>query len=802
MPVPPPLAVEDLFHPCGVDDLKVMSSEGLTPFDGVIGQERAVQALEFAIGVAVDGHNVFILGPPGTGRRTFARRAFSEAASKAVAPFDWCYVNNFDDPHCPKALALPAGTAKIFAAEMSQFIEEVQATLSTAFDNEDYRLRHQTIMDQFRQEQTQSLEAVHKEAKQRDIRIMQSPSGMIFAPIRDGEAIGPEEFEKLPEEQQEKIKADVEEITKMLQKAMESTPQRLRKMREQTTELDNQIIALTVDSLIADLISSYESQPKVLEFLESLKLDLIKNSALILASEEQSGPFMPTTPEELTTRRYAVNVVVNADPGGSAPVVFEERPTYAHLIGRVEHRAQMGILSTDFSLIRGGALHRANGGYLIIDAQRILMEPFAWDALKQALKSKCIKIESIEQSFALSSTVALEPEPIPLEVKIALVGDRRLYFLLQQLDPEFTDLFKIAADFDDRMERSVDTQKDMARIMAAIVRQNSLLPISRDGMYRVIEESARDSGHHAKLSTEIRRTEDILREGHYWAERNHHTEISADDIEAAIQSREFRHGRIRERVYEEIKDGNILIDTTGSKAGQINALAVHQLGDYSFGRPSRISARVSLGTGKVIDIERESDLGGSFHSKGILILAGYIAANYGLNQPLSLSATIAFEQSYGGVDGDSASSAELYALLSAIANIPIAQSFAVTGSVNQFGEVQAIGGVNEKIEGFFDVCNASGLTGEQGVLIPTANVKNLMLRRRVIDAVSSDNFRIIAVSTIDEGLSILTGLPAGVANANGDFPSGTLNHLILSALECFALRRREYAKSGKDEDKS
>lgn len=785
------LPVTELFHACDDDAIAAASSKDIETIDGVIGQERAVQAVNFAVAIDGDGHNVFVLGPPGTGRRTFVRRALTEAAANRATPSDWCYVNNFDEPQCPTALELPAGMGKHFAAHMEEFIDEVHTNLSTAFDGEDYRTRHQAIEGEFQEQQAKALEDVHREARERSIRIMQTPSGVIFAPIRNGEALGPDEFEKLPEDEQQRIKGDVEEIGKKLQKAMEGTPKRVRRMREQIAELDDQVTSFSVGSLVEDLVAAYKEFPQVVAFLQAVEQDLIKNSALLRGDGDKQMPFMQMMPENATKRRYAVNVIVSREPDSAAPVVIEEHLAYAHLVGRVEHRAQMGALTTDFTLIRAGALHRANGGYLVLDARRLLIEPYAWEGLKQALKAHSIKIESIAEAFALSSTVSLEPQPIPLKVKVALIGDRRLYFLLQSLDPEFSDLFKVAADFDDRMDRTADSQRDFARMMASIVERNSLLPLARGAMYRVIEESVRDAGDREKLSTEIRRTEDLLREAHYWAGQNGRAEIAAADIDAAIESREYRHSRIRERIVEEITRGTLLIDTDGAKVGQINGLAVYQLGEYSFGRPSRITARVSLGSGKVIDIERESELGGSLHSKGVLILSGFIAANYGIDEPLSLAATIAFEQSYGGIDGDSASSAELYALLSAIAEVPLSQSFAVTGSVNQHGDVQAIGGVNEKIEGFFDICDVRGLTGEQGVLIPAANVKHLMLRRRVIDAVAAGKFRIFAVNHIDEGLSILTGLAAE-----------TLNRRIRDALEKLAQRRADFAKRNKNDNQS
>jgi lon-related putative ATP-dependent protease len=788
-----PLPLNELFHPCGDDDIAVDSSLELERIEGVIGQERAISALEFAMAMDLDGHNVFVLGPPGTGRHNFVQQMLQRVADGRETPSDWCYVNNFDDSHCPNALELPAGMGKKFALDMDEFIEEVRTTLSAAFEGEDYRTRLHAIELEFQSHQNEALEAVHKEARRRDIRIMQSPSGMIFAPVRDGEALGPDEFEKLPEEDQKAIQKTVEEITQKLQKAMEGMPRQMREARARVAELENEVTRFAVGSLVEELRHRYAAYPRLLDFLGAVEQDVIANSRMLRMSPDNQHP-MALLPDDFAQRRYAVNVFISREPGSPPPVVREEHPAYAHLVGRVEHRAHMGTLSTDFTLIRAGALHHANGGYLVLDAARVLTEPFAWQGLKQALESGVVKIESIAEAYALSGTVALEPEPIPLKLKVILIGDRRLFYLLQSLDPEFRDLFKIAADFDDRMDRTTGSQLSLAGVMANIVNRDHLLPLNRGAMYRLIEEAARAAGDRGKLSTEIRLTEDLLREGHYHATRKHGSEISAADIDTAIAARESRNGRLRERITEEIVTGNVLIDTDGGKVGHVNGLAVLQLGDYAFGRPSRITARVALGTGKVIDIEREAELGGSLHSKGVLILAGYIAARYGTRDPLSLSATIAFEQSYGGVDGDSASSAELYALLSAVAEIPIAQSFAVTGSVNQYGDVQAIGGANEKIEGFFDVCAERGLTGRQGVMIPSANVKHLMLRRRVIDAVAAGNFRIYAVDNIDEGLSILTGLPSGVADSEGRYPEGSLNRRISDALGKMAAQRRSFSR--------
>ena len=790
-----PLRVADLYKHCDPDEIQQPAASSPETGNIVIGQDRAVKAVNFAVDMEVDGHNLFVLGPSGTGRRTFVIRTLQEAAAKQPTASDWAYVNNFDDPHCPMALELPAGMARQFATTMEDFIDDVHSSLTAAFDTEEYHTQQMAIETEFQDEQSEPMEAVHELAKSKSIRIMQTPTGMIFAPVRDGQVIGPKEFEELPEEEQQQIERDVEEIGDELKKAMEGTPNRVRKMREKIAELDNQVTRFSVGSLINELQKQYAALPRVVEFLQNVEEDLIKNSAMIRAGSEEQMQLLPGQPTGDIKKRYSINVVVSRTSGSPAPVVAAERYTFANLVGRVEQRAQMGMLITDFTLIRGGALHQANGGYLILDARRLLSEPHAWEGLKQALTSRCIKIESLAEVYSLTTTIALEPEPIPLKVKVALVGDRRLYYLLQSLDPEFNKLFKVAADFDDRMDRTADAQREFAGMISTIAQRSKLYPVSPDAICRVIEEASRAAGDREKLSTEIQRTEDLLREGHYWAKQNNHEQIDAADIDAAVTSHEYRHGRIRERMQEEISRGNILIDTEGAKTGQINGLAVHQIGDCSFGRPSRITARVTLGAGKVIDIEREVELGGSLHSKGVLILSGFIAANYVTDKPLSMSATIAFEQSYNGVDGDSASSTELYALLSAIAKVPLSQSLAVTGSVNQYGEVQAIGGVNEKIEGFFDICRERGLTGEQGVIIPAANTKHLMLRKRVIDAVEAGQFAIYAVNHIDEGLSLLTGLDAGKADENGDFPAGSLNDLIRSALLTMARQREEQSHS-------
>jgi lon-related putative ATP-dependent protease len=496
--------------------------------------------------------------------------------------------------------------------------------------------------------------------------------------------------------------------------------------------------------------------------------------------------------------RYQVNLLVDHSGGQGAPIVYEDNPSYANLLGRVEHSAQFGALVTDFTLIKAGALHRANGGYLMLDMRKVLMQPYAWEGLKRALRSEEINIESLGQVLGLLSTVSLEPQPIPLDVKVVLMGERILYYLLCAYDPDFRELFKVAADFDDRVARSPENSLLYARLIGTLARKGGLRPFDRTAVARVIDQSARLASDGEKLSTHMQSTADLLREADYWAGHAKQKAVSAADVQRAIDGQIRRADRLRERLYEEIKRGTILIDSEGETIGQVNGLSVLQLGDFGFGQPSRITATARLGKGEVIDIEREVELGGAIHSKGVLILSNFMASRYAQNEPLSLSASLVFEQSYGMVEGDSASVAELCALLSALANAPIKQSFGVTGSVNQHGQVQAIGGVNEKIEGFYDVCMAKGPSGTQAVLIPAANVKHLMLRDDVVAAGAAGQFHVYAVETIDEAISLLTGLPAGTADAQGNFPEGSVNYRVQQRLKELSKLRKEYSEGAKE----
>ncbi len=798
------LGPEALCRRCDPEQFPFETTDDIEDLHEIIGQPRAVEAVQFGIGMEREGYNIFALGPAGTGKYTLVRQALEQRAATEPVPFDWCYVNNFAQPYRPRVLRLPPGTGVKLRRDMEQLVEEVRTALSSAFESEEYRTRRQVIEEEFKERQEQAFNELRQRAQERGLALLRTPVGLVFAPLRDGEVLPPEEFQKLPEEERKRLEAEVEVMQEELQKIIHQMPRWEREMREKVRELDREITNFAVGHLIDELRKKYEELPDVVEYLNAVQQDVIENVRDFLRPEEprQGAPIGPvphlmTGPP--TLRRYQVNVLVDHSESKGAPVIYEDNPTYQNLVGRVEHMAQMGALVTDFTLIKPGALHRANGGYLILDARKVLLQPYAWEALKRVLQSRQIRIESLGEMLSLVSTVSLEPEPIPLDVKVALLGDRLLYYLLSSLDPDFGELFKVAADFNEEFDRSDENQMLYARLIATLARKEGLRPFDRGAVARVIEHSSRLAGDAEKLSTRMRNICDLLREADYWAGRSGNGAVTAQDVQRAIDAQIYRSDRVREKLQEEILRGTILIDTEGERVGQVNGLSVIQLGNFAFGRPSRITARVRMGRGEVIDIEREVELGGPIHSKGVLILSGFLGARYAAERPLSLSASLVFEQSYSGVEGDSASLAELYALLSAIAEVPIKQSLAVTGSVNQHGQIQAIGGVNEKIEGFFDVCKRRGLTGEQGVLIPVSNVKHLMLRSDVVEAVAAGQFHIYPIETVDQGIELLTGIPAGERDEEGNYPEGTINYLVEKRLAELAEKQAAFAKAAEEE---
>jgi lon-related putative ATP-dependent protease len=801
------LSPQALYTRCDPEQFGFKTTEELASLEETLGQGRAVAAVQFGVGIEHEGYNLFCLGPTGIGKHSFIRQFLEEKAAQQPTPSDWCYVNNFEQAQKPRAIELPAGVASALQADIDRLIEELRSAIPAAFESDDYRARKQVIEDEVKERQGKAFEELRRKAQEKGIAVVRTPTGLVFAPLKDGEILSPEDFEKLPDDEHTRIENEIANLRQEVGSFMAQLPVVEREGREKLRGLNREVTNFAVGNLIDEIRRRYSSLPQVTAHLDAIEHDVIENVDEFLSPPESPiaaalGMQQSQAPKAgHATRRYRINALVPHTANHGAPVIYEDHPSYQNLVGQVEYIPQMGALVTDFNLIRPGALHRANGGYLILDAHKVMLQPYAWEGLKRALQSSRITMESLGQMLGLISTVSLEPEPIPLRLKVVLIGERLLFYLLSHYDPEFHDLFKVAVDFEEQMDRTTENNLLYARLIGTMARQDKLLTLSCGAVARVIEQSARIAGDAEKLSTHNRTLGDLLKEADYWARDSKRTHIEAADVEKAVEAQVYRTGRLRERLQEEIRRGTILIDTQGESVGQVNGLSIIQMGQFMFGHPSRITARARLGKGEVIDIEREVELGGPIHSKGVLILSNLLAARYASERPLSLSASIVFEQSYGGVEGDSASCAELYALLSALAEIPIKQCYAVTGSVNQHGKVQAIGGVNEKIEGFFDLCHVRGLTGDQGVLIPQSNVKHLMLRKDVVEAVAEGRFRIFAVNTVDEGIEILTGIPAGERDECGNFPEGTVNQRVEARLIMLAEKRKTFASqegAGKD----
>lgn len=805
MPPVAPLQPDQLYRRTDPAAFDFTTTAELPDLEGFIGQDRAIDALRFGVKIERHGYNIYALGPTGTGRYTLVRRFAEERAAGEPPPSDWCYVNNFEVPSQPRALRLPPGMGKQLRHDMERLVEDLRTALSAAFESEEYQNRRQTLEAEFQERQQESLNELQERARERNLALLRTQGGLVFAPLHEGNVLEPEEFEKLSDEEKERIKSEVEVMQEQLQKMLYQAPRWEREFRSRFSELNEEVTGFVLADLMNDLRQKYVELPDVTTYLDAVKKDVSDNVAAFLRSSEHGEGTEASVPAALRAaeamRRYKVNVLVDSEDAAGAPVVYENNPTYLNLVGRVEQMAQLGALLTDFMLIKPGVLHYANGGYLILDAMKVLSNPYAWEGLKRALQFHEIRLESPLQMMSLTSTVSLEPEPIPLDVKVALIGDRQLYYLLAAYDPDFEELFKVAVDFDDEIVRDEGNQKLYAQLIATTARREGLRPFDAPAVQRVIEHSARMVSDAERLSARLHTVVDLLEEADHWTAEAGAEVVGREHVQKAIDAQVRRQNRVQERMQEEVVRNTIFIDTSGEKVGQVNALSVIQLGGYAFGRPSRITATVRLGQGEVVDIEREVEMGGPLHSKGVLILSSFLRARYADDEPLSLGVSLVFEQSYGGVEGDSASSTELYAILSAISGAPVKQSLAVTGSVNQFGQVQAIGGVNEKIEGFFDLCKARGLTGEQGVLIPAANVKHLMLRQDIVDAVAAGQFAVYPVETIDQGIELLTGVPAGERDAHGSYPAESINRRVEERLAELTKKRIEFDKLLDDQGK-
>lgn len=787
-----PLEPTALFTPCPDDDLSFETTATLKPRQAFPGQDRAVEAVEFGVGIRHEGYNLFAVGTPGSGRHSLVQTHLERQAARSANDSDWCYLYNFVQPHRPCALELPAGRASEFSSDMRQLVDDLQGTISAAFETEEYRAHQQELEEEFSAKQEEVLENLRARAATKGLAILRTPAGVAVAPTKDGEVVDLKTFKKAPEEDQAQIRSAVAELEGELGQVFQQVPLWRREIGRKLQRLKDTVTRSAVQALVEELLQKYEAFDDIVAYLQAVQSDIVENAEYFLKGPEQADGFARWR------RRYSVNVLTDPRVDGHAPVVYETNPTLQNLIGRIEHQTQAGTLVTDFTMIKPGALHRANGGYLILDVNRLLMQPLAWDAIKRALQTRQIKTESPDRLIGILNTVSLEPEPIPLDLKVVLVGDRILHHLLCLHDPDFGELFKVAADFDDVTARTPDTTLQFARLIAAVVQNDSLRPLRAEAVARVVEDASRRSGDAERLSANMRELTELLKESDYWAEQDEADTVAAAHVQRALDAKTHRQDRVRQRIQEGIARGTILIDTSGEAVGQVNGLSVLQTNGFSFGNPNRITARVRLGSGSVIDIEREVRLGGPLHSKGVLILSGFLSGRYVTDRPLSLTASLVFEQSYGGVDGDSASLAELYAMLSALAEVPIRQSLAVTGSVSQQGQVQAIGGVNEKIEGFFDICQRRGLTGQEGVVIPTSNVKHLMLRVDVVDAAREGLFQIYPVETIDQGVEVLTGCVAGERDETGVFPEGTVNRKVEDRLIMFAEESMAYRDGSND----
>jgi lon-related putative ATP-dependent protease len=798
------LRPEELKRTCDPGLFSFKSTAELTELAEIIGQERATRAIDFGIEMPCAGYNVYALGPSGSGRATVIKEFLERKAASGTPPDSWAYVNNFDDPYQPRTLRLPSGTARAIRDEVDALLDDLRRELPQAFEGDRYQELFNGIgrkLDEARNAKLQGLEAKMIE---RGFALLRTPMGLVIAPVLNGEVLSREQYEQLPPEK----KAELEKFRPGLQDELEKTLREVRLLerdaREQLRKLDQDTASFTIGHHFESLTKKHADVGGLIAFLEAVHKDILSKVEQFKKSSpsgEEGSAGIEGGPLALLSgfrrspfERYRINLIVDNGQVSGAPVVEETNPTYQNLVGRVEHRAEFGTLVTDYSAIKAGALHRANGGYLILEILDLLRNPFAWDGLKRALRNGEIRIEELAQQLSLIATASLAPEPIPLDVKVVLIGDPTTYYLLYNMDEDFQELFKVKADFAADMDWSSDNLEKVALFVHDRCEEGELKHFDLGAVAKVVEYAARMVEDQEKLTTRFSLIKDVIHEASYWAGQNGHELVTSEDVQQAVQEKVYRASQIEERIREQIDKGLIMVDTEGKVVGQVNGLSIIDLGDYYFGKPSRITAQTFMGRDGVINIEREAKMSGSIHDKGVMILSGYLGGKYAQDRPLNLSASICFEQSYGSVDGDSASSTELYALMSRLAGLPIKQAIAVTGSVNQRGEVQAVGGVTKKVEGFYDVCRIKGASSDQGVIIPEQNVKNLMLRDDVIEAVRGGKFHVYAVETIDDGISILTGRDAGQRQADGTYPEGTVNYLVDEQLKGLATKLKDFGR--------
>lgn len=780
------LKSEELRLTCNVEGIDFETTAEVAPLEGMIGQERAVSATEFGLRVQGQGYNIFMTGQTGTGKSSYARSIIEKISAKDPVPDDWAYVYNFEHPGEPIALNLPAGTGYEFCNHVKELLEDLKETIPKAFNSEDYERQKSVFVKEFQETRSVLLEELNKAAQDQGFALKRTSSGFVTIPLKDGEQINEEEYAKLEQSEKDALEKKSTDVQLKAMEIMRRVQRVEKELKEKLKELDQKVGLAAIGHLFSELLEQYSKYPAVKKYLEAFREDVLSNLSDFRGDDdEQQNPmfWLQKQSQEKADMRYTVNLLVDNRETEGSPMVYETNPSYYNLLGRVEYENRLGMVVTDFSMIKPGALHKANGGYLILQARDVLTAMQSWDVLKRVLRTGEIRIENIGEHFGLVAMATLRPQPIPLDLKVVMIGNPYLYQILYHYDEDFRKLFKIKADFDVEMERRNDNVTKMAGFISFHCNKQQFRHFNREAVAEIVEYSTRLAEHQDKLSTRFNEIVDLLCEADAWADIDGSELVGKDHVEKALEQMEYRSNKYEQKIIESIKEGVILLDLEGEKIGQVNGLSVLNQGDYVFGRPSRITASTYLGRKGIINIERESDMSGNIHNKGVLILSGCLGMRYGSKTPVNLTASLCFEQTYGGVDGDSASAAELFCLLSSLADVPLRQDLAVTGSINQKGEIQPIGGVNSKIEGYYLACKAVGLTGKQGVVIPIQNRSNLMLKKEVVEAVAKGLFNIYAISTVDEGIELLAGMSAGTKNKDGSYRKGSFNDRVVKKLE-------------------
>lgn len=779
------LSYKDLKNICNPNTFKFETTDELDGLDSIYGQDRGIKALEFGLSVDSKGYNLYIEGPSGVGKTMYAKKYITKLASKKKVPDDWCYIYNFDIPNEPIAVSLSAGLGKEFKSDMNSFVEDILKDMKLTFKNEDFEKQKALMQSKFEQKKGALLEKLNKETMKSGFQVKATNNGVYMMPVIDGKALEEEEFNKLDDE----IRKTFEENSAVVQDQIIEAINQIKVLeKENNTRIDewqSNIALITINAHINPLKTKYKKNKKIVTFLDNVKTDILKNISLFIADEVKPNKQTQGTKPEYTKPwlNYRVNLFVDNSNLSGAPVIMDSNYQYHNLFGKLEYENQFGMLKTDYTMLQPGLLHKANGGYIILQASDLLANQICYDTLKKALLVKELSIENNMEQRSYMVMISLKPEPIPLNVKVLLLGDSNIYHTLLSLDPEFKKLFKIKAEFEESAPRTDKNILKLANFVHSFSKKEGMLPLDKEAMAKIVEYASRLSDDKEKLSTRFNEIGEIIAESSTWARISKKKIVTADFIDKTLSERIDRVKKYDSRYLEMIKEDTLLINTTGYQVGVINGLTVMTIGDYTFGKPAKITANTYMGKNGVINVERETEMSGPTHSKGVLILSGYLGETFAQDFPLSLTASLCFEQLYNGVDGDSASSTEAYAILSSLSGIPINQSIAVTGSVNQKGHIQPIGGVNEKIEGFYQVCKTRGLNGDHGVIIPIQNVKNLHLSDEVISSVKEGKFHVYAISSLDEGIEILTGVPAGTKNKDGKYPAGTIKYLAYEKLK-------------------